>query len=144
MEHNFETLGDYLEKYNPFALKNSKNEILHFPTYSDIYLHTMKEMRMYCKRGYVELALLVKYLTGFNDETCTELADNMKKLNRDLSNEPLLIDWSRVGYEKEKLVAILNGLHDLTETEFDWAQFEKSWLTFRSWNDEYTEEQSED
>lgn len=134
---DFETLGDYLEKYNPFALKDSKNRILHFKSRDEIYLYTLKEIRSYCKRGYVELALLVKHLTGFDDDTCFDLEECMHKENGDLCKNPLLLDWGDVGREKEKLQAIFKGLHEATETEFDWCAFEYAWAFFREWNNNY-------
>lgn len=131
---NFETLGDYLSKHNPLALKNSKNQILHFKNYEAAYLYTLKEMRKYCKKGYVELPLLVKHFTGFDDETCEDISRYIKKHNSEWDKVPSLIDWNRVGYEKEKLEAVMKGLHEITETEYDWVEFECAWLEFRKWN----------
>lgn len=130
---DFETLGDYLEKHNPLAIKNEKNEIMFFKHYEDAYLYMLKDMRKYCKRGYVELPLLVKHYTGFDDDTCEEVAGYMKKEYVDWNDTPVLLDWMRVGYEKEKLIAIMKGFHNLTETEFDWLDFECAWNSFREW-----------
>lgn len=134
---DFETLGDYLEKHNPLALKNGKNEILYFKNYEAAYLYALKEMRKYCKKGYVELPLLVKHFTGFDDESCEDVASYMKQAFQEWQTMPVLIDWQRVGYEKEKLMAIMRGMHEITETEFDWVEFECAWNEFRTWNEKF-------
>lgn len=134
MEEGFETMGDWMEKYNPFALKNAKGEVLKFESREAIYLYVMKEIRKYCKRGYVELALLVKHLTGFDDDTCNDVADYIKRLDKRMKEEPLLFDWDNVGYYRERLQAIMKGLHIITETEFYWAEFELAWEDFRVYN----------
>lgn len=137
----FETLGDYLEKHNPFALINGKNEMLFFKNYEEAYLYTLKDLRKYCKKGYVDLPLLVKHLTDFDDDTCMEVAEYMTQSYKEWRDKPVLIDWSRVGYEKEKLIAILKGLHGLTETEYDWLEFECAWNRFTSWNEDFENEE---
>lgn len=139
MMDNFETMGDYLEKYNAFALKTPKNQIMHFAKRDEMYLYTLKELRKYCERGYIEIALLIKHLTQLDDASCEELALVIRKSQPEISVEPLFIDWSDVGYEKEKLIAILKGLHSITETEYDWCCGEYAWLKFREFNEEYTE-----
>lgn len=138
MMDNFETMGDYLDKYNPFALKNNKNQILHFKSYDEIYLHTLKEIRQYCKRGYIDLALLVKHLTQFDDESCNEIADGFRKLVQKEPDQPMFIDWLNIGYEKDKLIGILKGLHNITETQYDWPCGEYAWVLFRDFNEKYT------
>lgn len=130
---DFETLGDYLAKYNPLALKNDKNQILHFKTYDDAYLYVLKETRTYCTRGYVEIPLLVKHLTGFDDETCMEITDIIIRYNKSLKDEPHVIDWHRIERSKEILEAVVKGLHSLTETEFSWSSFEYAWVIYKQW-----------
>lgn len=132
------TLGDYLERFNPFGLKNEKGRILHFKTRDDIYLYTLKEIRKYCKRGYIELTLLMKHLTGFDESTCEDLANAARKYEKTLAKDPIFVDWSNVGYEKDRLEAIIKALHILTETEFVWASFEYAWIMFRQFNEVYT------
>lgn len=139
MEDIFETIGDYLEKYNALALKTPKNTILHFKSRDEMYLYVFKEIRKYCKRGYIEIALLVKHLTQFDDETCEEIAGIIRKQNSKMVNDPLFVDWQNVGYEKEKLIAIIKGMHYLTETEYDWSAGEYAWVLFRKFNKEYNE-----
>lgn len=140
---DLETMGDYLEKFNPLALKDEKNRIRHFKTRDENYLFVLKDMRKYCKRGYVELALLVKHLTGMDDETCEDVHNAICKIYGCEKDKPMFVDWSDAGREKEKLQAILTGMHTITETEFDWASFEYAWLVFRNWNDNYTEKEDE-
>lgn len=134
MEENFETLGDYFEKYNAFALKTPKNKIMHFKSRDEMYLYVLKEIRQYCKRGYLEIALLVKHLTQFDDETCEQIAEIIRKGNSKLREDPIFIDWQNIGYEKVKLITILKGLHSLTETEYEWVAGEYAWALFRTWN----------
>lgn len=139
---DFETMGDYLEKYNPFALKDEKNRIRHFKTREDIYRFVLEDIRKYCKRGYVEVALLVKHFTQFDDDTCKDISEAARKEFADIRNEPLFIDWANVGREKGKLSALLKTLHLLTETEFDWASFEYVWIFYKEWVKEYNEQEA--
>lgn len=137
---NFETMGDYLSKYNPFGIKDEKNNVLHFKDYGEIYLHTLKETQKYCQRGYLELPLLIKHLTGFDFDTATDIAELVKKNDKTIPEGPLFVDWTDVGYSKERFVSLMKGLHELTETTFDWVMFEYAWLRFKSWNDNYNKE----
>lgn len=130
---DFETLGDYLAEHNPFALKDEKNRIRHFKTREEIYKFVLEDIRKYCKRGYIELALLIKHLTQFDDETCQDIANIGRKNYPEIHDEPLYLDWEDIEHQRGKLEAIIKTLHLLTETEFDWASFEYTWLYYKVW-----------
>lgn len=136
---NIETLGDYLAKYNPLALKNEKNEILHFKNYDEAYLYALKDIRKYCKKGYVELPLLIKHLSGFDDESCEQLACYMREQNKDLDVETIFLDWRSIDRQYERLMTIIKVLHEPTETEFSWTSFEYAWMIFKQFNEKMIE-----
>lgn len=141
---NFETIGDYLNKYNPFALKDEKNRILHFKDYDEIYLHVLKVIRKYCKRGYVELPHLVKFLTQFDDETVNDIVNAILRNHRGWSRDACYINWYHVRNEEERMQALLKGLHIVTETEFSWTSFQYAWLMFIEFNDKQNKKDDED
>lgn len=143
MDEYFETMGDYLDKYNPLAIKDSKNRILHFKTYDDCYLYVLKETRRYCKRGYCDVALLVKHLTGFDEDTCEEVALAAKKETPELAEQPLLLDWTQPDKCTRKLAGVINGMHILTETDFNQYSFEYAYLMFKQFNDRYNAEEND-
>lgn len=136
---NIETLGDYLAMFNPLALKNEKNEILHFKNYDEAYLYVLKDIRRYCKKGYVELPLLIKHLNGFDDESCEELARFMRNRNKDLDVETIFLDWRNIDRQYERLMTIIKVLHEPTETEFAWTSFEYAWMVFKQFNEKMIE-----
>lgn len=142
-----ENLGDYLEKHNPFAVKDEKNRIQHYNTYENAYLFVLQDLRKYCKRGYVDLVLYVKHLCGFDDDTCIEIAQlicKYQKLNDCITKEQVvMINWENVRFEREKLSRLIKGLHVITETEFDWLSFEMAWLDFKDWLEKYEKTQKE-
>ena len=138
------TLEEYLHKHNPLALKDVKNKVLFFKDYNDAYLHVLKEIRIYCKRGYIELALLVKHLTQFDDGSCEDLQALMIKNNATLAETPLLMNWLDVGHEKERLQTIVEAMHEPSGASFDWVAFEYAWLVFRQWNEEQNQKDNEE
>lgn len=130
---DFEVFGDYLAKHNPLAICDEKEKLMHFKCYEDVYLHVLKFVRGYCKRGYVELPLLIKTLTVFDEDTAVEVANMAPKIAKEVADNPFFLNWERVGYSKERFQGIMKLLHTFTETEFDWVAFEVAWLRFSEW-----------
>lgn len=140
MTDGFGALWKFLQDKNPFMIIDQKEKLMEFKSREELYLYTLKEIRKYCPKGYVEVPLLIKHLTGFDDVTCEDASKPITKFNSTLSyDKPIFIDWRAVGYDKEKLQAIFKTMHLPTESEFDWAAFEYVWMQFKAWLNEYNE-----
>lgn len=124
--------AEHIEQHNPFGIKDEKGNVLYFKTYRENYLYVLKEMRRYCKRGYVEIAVLLHHLSGFDEATCIEIEISGMKLFPILRNVPILIDWERPDATYNQIAAIIKSFHLLTNTQFDFAMFEMAWNDFKN------------
>lgn len=130
---DFETMGDYLSEYNPFALKNPKGKVLYFPTYHDAYLYALKRIFKRSLGGYFDFALFITEENGFDLDTSLEIKASASKNNIFLRYSFIMIDWSDVGRAKEILAGIIEGLHYITESEYRYEEFEFIWEKFTEW-----------
>lgn len=133
MEENFETLGDYFLKYNPFALKAKKKKVLYFSTYHDAYLYTLKRIRKRSKNGYFDMVLFVMDEIGMDIDTGVEICEIASKQYDLFKSEFILIDWEQIRYERETLELILKALHLLTDTDYSYEDFDFIWEEFIKW-----------
>lgn len=123
--------AEHLEQHNPFGIKDAKGKILFFNTYRENYLYVLKEMRSYCKRGFVDVAVLLHHLSGFDEATCIEIETTGMKLFRILRNTPILIDWEKPDRYYEVTAAIMKSYHIVTDTQFDGTLYELAWNDFK-------------
>lgn len=141
---DFETMGDYFNKYNPFFIKDGKNRIQHFKRYDDAYLYVLKAMVELCNRGYVDFSVVVKHLTKLDDDSCIDLMNMAGKSFPAMRMNYILIDWEHVEKYRSELEIIIKSLHMISDTDFDWASFEYAWTIFVPWLKTYLLKEQKD
>lgn len=125
------TFADYMEQHNPFGMKDSNNEILYFASYESAYAYVMKLLREQHPRGYIDMILFLVEHCGMDKVCAEDYWRAMRKVDFDtFESEVILIDWLIPQKEKDRVMNILKGLHQITETPFSLAQFEKAWAEF--------------
>lgn len=137
MNETFETMGDWLERYNPFAMKDAKKKVLYFPTYCEAYLYAMKRIRKRSPRGYFDMVLFLMDEVIGDKDTAEELTKDMGRLYLLLRGQCIMLDWEDKRETENDIATILKGLHTITETEFDYGMFEMAWLKFKEWEARY-------
>lgn len=121
-------MGAYIERYNPFMYKDEKNRIMHFETYKDAYLQTMRFIVKDCPRGYFDIAVFMKKHCGMDDQTVVDYDRIATKTSHIfLINRILMFDWRKLnddGNNRKIMIEILRALHNITETTFSYEAFE--------------------
>lgn len=139
-------MGDWLETFNPFGIKGKGGRVQMFPRYADCYLHTLKELRQECKRGYIDFPVFMEHLTGFDKATCMQVNEYGMKTSGLLREDFMLIDWENIKSSDSEaiLCAILKTLHNVTETEFVYNMFELAMVEFEPWLKTYNKKHEQD
>lgn len=137
MSENFETMGEWLDKYNPFAMKGPNGKIRYFENYKGAYLYTLKRIRRRSAKGYFDLVLFFLDEVMNDRETAEDMVRLMGRKYPILRGDYLLLDWEDTASNEPKLTAVLKGLHMITETEYDYASFEVAWNEFKQWERTY-------
>lgn len=121
--YHYSDFCDMMEKYNPFALKNEKSEIMLFDTYKEVYEYTMKRLYDKYPRGFIDLVLFV------HEECGIPFADaerEVKSWRKFFDKPELLLDWNQPENREYLLRKILFSLHLLTETDFNEVMFKQA------------------
>lgn len=125
------TFEQFMEKHNPFALKDEGNNVLYFEHYEDAYLHVMKCLRKEAPRGFVDIILFLCDHSGMDKSCAEDYCKDMRKIDFDFfNNQFFIVDWLHVRREKEKVETFIKGLHLITETMYLEGEFGKAWEHF--------------
>ena len=120
----YSDFAEMMEKYNPFALKNEKSEIMMFENYRKVYEYTLKRLYEKYPRGYIDLVLFV------HEECGIPFADaerEVKGWRKYCANSVTLVEWKKADMARNnELRNILFSLHLITETSFNEVEFKQS------------------
>lgn len=125
-------LTDFIQKHNPFGVKNEDGEIQYFKTYKEAYLYVFRLLHTHFTRGYVELPLLLHELTQMKSTECTRMMHLFKsEWGKD---EVRLMEYNFLCEENsfEDLRIILRTLHRLSGTQFDEEMMLQARAVFRN------------
>lgn len=139
----FQELGEFLHTKNPFALKTPKGRFLVFEQYKDIYLHVLKEIRKYCKRGYIDYPVLLRHFTNMTEDATMHYNDIAMKKYALLRETCIIVNWEQVNNHQELFIQILKAMHEVTQSDFDFNHFEMAWSRFLEYNENYGKEEKE-
>lgn len=139
--NGYQELGEFLHTKNPFALKTQKGRFLVFEQYKDIYLYVLKEIRKYCKRGYIDYAVLLYHFTNMDDNATMHYNDIAMKKYPLLRESCIMVDWNQLWNYQELFMTILKAMHEVTQSDFDFNHFEYAWDRFLAYNEGYDEEE---
>lgn len=137
MEHNIETIGEWMEKYNPFAMKSLTGKVRFFENYRGAYLYAMKRVRKRSSGGYFDMVLFFMDEVINDRETAEDMVRLMGRQYRMLRGDYLLINWEDTAHNYSLLSSLMKGLHMITETEFNYPMFEMAWEDFKKWEASY-------
>lgn len=114
-------LEEYIRLYNPFAVRNEKDEMMIFKSYREVYLDMIERFYKASPRGYLDVVLFISDLYKMNLPNAEDTFRGMKKLG---VTEIMQICWREMhGCDDEALRRLLKGFHTISETRFDESRF---------------------
>lgn len=115
-------LQDYIEKYNPLALRDNEKKLMYFSFHSECYLYFLEWLFKKCSRGFIDPLLMLMDLYDLDNSEAMSIA-GVLKAKRYILSDPLLVMWARESDTVMTLRRIIQGLCYYTECTFEEPSF---------------------
>lgn len=126
---NNNELREFINKINPFLIRDDTGNLLVFKDYGECYLYTLKFLRDKFKRGFIDVPLAVYLLTRVSPNDARRIAKKLPFLI--LASEIYLCPWEdKKSNPKFKAEQIMRALHSLSDTKFSTDFFNWAWDEF--------------
>lgn len=127
MKVNAKSFEELIEKYNPFALKDAKGEVMLFSDYGKCYEYIFNCVRAECPRGYLDVPLFMQKRTGMPFADCKRFVHSWWR-----HDEVIRIDWTFLPEARKYLIDLVDMFHKISETTTDHEKLQVRLAVFLS------------
>lgn len=119
-------MEEIMKRLNPFGIKDETDEFMVFSDYGKCYLYVLKKAKEMFPRGFIDVPLLISYLTHCSIGEAEKLSSKFTLIS--LENDIYLAPWSE--NPKVEIDMLMRSLHTLSDTQFSVDYFNWAWYEF--------------